>query len=712
MSSRSKKRIKKDLKNPILKAALERATQHHFHKFLKNIKDFPWEEYKDKARAIREDCLKRLPELIEQFTKEAAESGLEITRVRTSQEAQEAIERILTRHRAHLVVKAKSMVSEEIGLNRFLEKKGFEVVETDLGEWIVQLAGERPSHLTAPALHKTKEEIAELLSRKLNRTVPPDPVKITRLAREHLRETFIKADAGISGANLAIAESGTLVILSNEGNARLVTSLPPVHIALITVEKFVETLEQASVLIKVLARASSGAKLTSYVSFISGPSRTTDIEKETVIGVHGPQSVYVIILDNGRLALSDDPDFKESLYCLKCGGCLLACPVFQLVGGYNFGGPVYPGGIGLILTAITRSFPEAAPFLELCADCKKCEDYCPVRIRTGQILLKLKSFKGPDWLEKTASSFFSASRVSDRILSFLSLAQNLWEKGEFLKTLATPWTSDKSIPVIKRGKFKSRGENRRGKIYLFHGCLINFFFPEVAESASRVLAELDFEAIIPESQNCCGAPSLHAGDEKSFQKLAFRNLSSFESEKPDYILTLCPTGQGIISRNYPKVDPRFKTWASRTFLFSDFLASKNLLPRLIETPQAGTVYYHYSCHLLNELKLKDLPEKILKSLGYEKKDEGEPYACCGFCGLFSLRNPELSRGLWERKKKHLEKAPEIIVTDCPGCLFQIKSHLQKEGNTRKILHTAELIDRTLEESFSPKKTSEVKIANQ
>jgi len=256
-SLKTRRRTKKALKDVNLQTALRRASSQHNAKYLQASREIPWEEVKQKARAIREKNIGRLPELIERFSREAEKAGARVHRASVPQDAIDTILRIAREKNARLIVKSKSMVSEEVGLNKALEKDGLQVVETDLGEWIIQLAGDRPSHITAPALHLTKEKIAEVLSRRLGRTVPADAREIVRIAREEMRKHFIQADIGISGANLAVAESGTLVIVSNEGNVRLATTLPPVHIALVTVEKFVETLEEATLLVKALTVASS-----------------------------------------------------------------------------------------------------------------------------------------------------------------------------------------------------------------------------------------------------------------------------------------------------------------------------------------------------------------------------------------------------------------------------------------------------------------------
>jgi len=696
-SRKQKRKIRKALKDPNLQKALEKASSQHFQKYNSTKNKVDWDKLKDKARSIREECVKQLPQLIQKFTEEAEAAGAAVYQASTPQEALSLIEKILSQKKARLIVKSKSMVGEEIGLRSFLEEKGYKVVETDLGEWVIQLGKERPSHITAPALHKTKEEIAELLSRHLGRKVPAEPEEIVKVAREEMRRHFIEADVGISGANLAIAESGTLVIVSNEGNARLVTSLPPVHIALVTAEKFVETMEQAASLIKALVLASSGLKLTSYVSFITGPSRTTDIEKELVRGVHGPQEVHIIILDNGRLKVSQNKDLDKILYCLKCGGCMLVCPVFQSLGGHVFGGQVYPGGIGLLLTAITRSFKDAQRLLDFCSDCKKCEEFCPVGIPSADLILRLKSQRKPKLWERILSGFFKEKFLGEQAAKLLSLLQKPLKKNGYLRELPLAWAKGKSLPALNLKKGQIAPENKGKKVYLFQGCLVKFFFPGIRESVFRSLPPFGFQVVCPPDQACCGAPSLHLGQQKDVEALAKKNLKSFEKENPDFIITICPTGNSILKNLYPQLEPSSSRWSDKIFDFTEFMVKRGLLPKT-KNAYKEEIFYHYPCHYLNALKLKDEPKRMLQGLGFVLKEEEEPFACCGFCGVFSLKNPEVSAALWEKKKKKILKSEaSLIATDCPGCLFQLKSNLRLQDRALKISHTAELFAQAVEQ---------------
>ncbi len=690
---KQRKKVRQALKNQNLQKALRRASNLHYRKYAETTREVAWEKYKEAARAIREKNVAELPRLIQQFSAEAQKAGAFVHHADTPAEALKIISHILSPRKVKLIVKSKSMVSEEIGLNEFLEKEGYQVVETDLGERIIQLAKDRPSHITAPALHRTKEEIAEILSHYLGRPIPPDSQEIVRAAREEMRRHFIQADVGISGANLAIAESGTIVIVSNEGNARLVTGLPPIHIALVTTEKFVATMEEAVTLLKVLTIASSGRKTTTYISFITGPSSTTDIEKEHIIGVHGPQEVHIIILDNGRLALTESENFKAVLYCLKCGGCMLVCPVYQAVGGHVFGGPVYPGGIGTLLTAVTQSLDDASPLLRFCADCKKCEDFCPVGIPTGHFLLQLKSSLVASPAEKAISLLFQKKKLADQAAKVLAFLQKAWQKDGHLRELPFSWAKRKRLPILKIARDRTpEGKKEGPKVYLFQGCLVRYFFPEIGEAAAKALRYSGFSVVSPPEQVCCGAPSLHLGDMKAVQDLAAKNLTSFASQNPDYIITICPTGHSILKKYYPQFSRQANLWGERIFDFTAFMASRGHFPQKQGDDKRKSIYYHLSCHYGHELKLQEEPYRLLEALGYSTVQREDPPVCCGFCGVFSFRNPGLSAHLWEQKKKEiLKNRPPLIATDCPGCLFQFRASLKKENLSVPCFHTAEIL---------------------
>jgi L-lactate dehydrogenase complex protein LldF len=279
-----------------------------------------------------------------------------------------------------MAVKSKSMATEEIHLNEALEAAGITPVETDLGEYIIQLAHERPSHIIAPAIHKTKGQVAELFTRELKRPAEPDPEALTRIARAELREKFLQADIGITGANFAVADTGTVVLVTNEGNGRMVTSLPRVHVAVMGVEKVVPSMSDLMVFLAILAKSATGQKLSVYTSLVQGRRRGGELE--------GPEEFHLVLLDGGRIAQIDGP-LREALSCLRCGACLNVCPVYRQIGGHAYG-YTYPGPIGILLTAMMEGTEAVRDLAHASSLCGACADACPVRIDIPRMLIELR----------------------------------------------------------------------------------------------------------------------------------------------------------------------------------------------------------------------------------------------------------------------------------------------------------------------------------
>ncbi len=287
-----------------------------------------------------------------------------------------------------LVVKSKSLTCEEIGLNKALEEVGNTVVETDLGEFIIQQLNEKPMHILSPAIHIPKERVAKLFSHMAGREIPPKVEELVKFARKHLRGYLTRADVGVTGANAIAAETGTIFIVENEGNARFVSNTPPTHIVVAGLEKLLPTLEDCLLLVEV-ASVYAGYVAPSYVSMISGPSKTGDIEKLIVRGVHGPKELHVVLLDNGRSLMARDPTYRQALYCVKCGGCLYECPVYQLVGGYF--GDRYFGGLGALWALYASRKPDIALSIAYtCTLCGRCVKHCPLEIDTPSIVAKVR----------------------------------------------------------------------------------------------------------------------------------------------------------------------------------------------------------------------------------------------------------------------------------------------------------------------------------
>jgi L-lactate dehydrogenase complex protein LldF len=420
------------------------------------------ESLRDQARAIKERTISNLDAYLIELEDNILRIGGKVHWARTGEEACAIVLDLARKRGVRRVVKGKSMVTEEIELNEALEREGIEAVETDLGEYIVQLAHEKPSHILAPAVHKSKEDISDLFADKLGALNLKDAEQMTVVARKRLREYFCTADMGITGANFAVAETGTIVLVENEGNIRLSTTLPRIHVAVMGIEKVIPSLDDLAVFLKVLARSASGQKMSSYVSFITGPRGTGEVD--------GAEEFHLIVLDNGRTGILADEEMRESLYCLRCGACLNVCPVYQKLGGHAYGS-VYSGPIGSILTPAfaglekTRDLPFASTL------CGACREICPVRIDIPRILLKLRS----EWSEgghdrRAGSSVFE--RLAIRVWAFAMrrpfvynalfrvaafLQGPMLEDGRIKKLPWSlgGWTQNRDFPALSRESFRS-----------------------------------------------------------------------------------------------------------------------------------------------------------------------------------------------------------------------------------------------------------------
>ena len=335
---------------------------------------------RDRARAIKDAALTNLAEHIETLEASVVGNGGAVHYADDAAEARRIILDLLETRGARRIVKSKSMTTEEIHLNAALAERQISAVETDFGEYIIQVAGHRPSHLVAPAIHLRTPQVAELLSRDAGQPLPADAEQLAAYARRRLRAEFAAADAGITGGNFLVAETGTLVLVSNEGNARLTTSLPRMHIALVGIEKVIPRLADLPVFLKVLARAATGQKLSIYTSLVTGPRRPGELD--------GAEEFHLVLLDNGRSRILAGP-LRESLFCIRCGACLNACPIFRTVGGHAYGG-VYSGPIGAVLTPLYDGLAANHHLPHASSLCGACQAACPVKIAIPEMLIQLR----------------------------------------------------------------------------------------------------------------------------------------------------------------------------------------------------------------------------------------------------------------------------------------------------------------------------------
>src|SRR5213078_1276931 len=341
-----------------------------------------YQELRSHANAIKKHAIENLDYYLEEFERNVAAHGGSVIYCKDASEVADFVLGLAKQRGARLIVKSKSMTTEEVDLNERLEHHGLESVETDLGEYIIQLAHQKPYHIVAPALHMTRYDVAEIFARRLNVVNEVVIEKQTAIARAVLREKFLAADIGISGANFLVADSGAVVIIENEGNARLTTTAPKVHIAVAGIEKVIPRAQDVATFLKLLARSATGQALTVYTSFLSGPRRGEEID--------GPEEFYVALIDNGRSKLLADREKRESLHCIRCGACLNICPVYRKIGGHSFPW-VYSGPIGAIITPQFMG-PLHEPALPFASSlCGACAEVCPVKIDIPRILLLLRS---------------------------------------------------------------------------------------------------------------------------------------------------------------------------------------------------------------------------------------------------------------------------------------------------------------------------------
>jgi len=416
------------------------------------------EALRQQAAAAKRRALNRLPELLEQAEAAMQENGMQVLWAADAAEANRLVLDIAQRHEVGSVVKSKSMVTEEIGLNHVLEESEIEVVETDLGEYILQLNDEPPSHIVTPVIHKSKENIRHIFEERIQMPPTDSASEMAQYARTRLRRAFLDADMGISGGNFIIAETGTICLVTNEGNARMATSLPRIHVAVVGIEKIVETVEDYATLTQVLPRSATGQDLTVYTHMINGPRRAHEAD--------GPDHVYVILVDNGRSRIYAT-DYAEALACIRCGACLNACPVYRSTGGHAYGW-VYPGPIGAVVTPLLVGLENAKPLPHASSLCGSCKQVCPVDIDIPRMLLDLRrdlvqqgegemqwnvGLKAWAWTNSSPTRYEWSGKAAAAATRFLPTTRNL--PGPL-----GGWTKHRDFPAFAPKSFRTLWRER------------------------------------------------------------------------------------------------------------------------------------------------------------------------------------------------------------------------------------------------------------
>jgi len=466
------------LRDPILHGALRSLADNFVERrraAVSSVDD--WEGLREKARAIKDETLLHLDKYLLRFVENAERGGVVVHWARDGHEACGIVLDLVNGAEAKMVVKSKSMATEEIHLNEALESAGIEPIETDLGEWIIQLAGETPSHIVVPAIHKTKSQIADLFVEKVGIDKTGDVDVLTGTARRILRRKFAEAKVGISGVNFGVAETGTILILENEGNIRMTTGLPKTHIAVMGIEKIIPKFADLDVFLKLLPRSGTGQRLTAYQSLITGVKRNTDDE--------GPDEIHIVLLDNGRSRMLAHPVTRQSLACIRCGACLNACPVYQQVGGHAYGS-VYPGPIGAVITPQLIGISKAKQLPYASSLCGACREVCPVKIDIPELLLHLRAEiadgspanpgRKKQFGEMVAFRLYGAMWSNARLYNLGTRASRLMQRlivrdgkigkaGRFISKVIPPlgaWTAWRDAPAVAPRTFREQWKSKLG----------------------------------------------------------------------------------------------------------------------------------------------------------------------------------------------------------------------------------------------------------
>ncbi len=466
-----KENVKKALKDENLQKALQKMKVGFVARRASAVEGLPeFDALRDQARDIKNHTLQNLDLYLEKFEENVLEQGGKVHWARNSHEASQTILDICKSVDAKMVTKGKSMISEEIGLNKTLEDSGLEVVETDLGEYIIQLRNEAPSHIIAPSIHVVKEQVeADFREAHKDMGLDPDrqleePTQLVHEARHVLRQKYLDSDVGITGANFLVAETGTSIIVTNEGNGDLTQTLPKVHIVIASIEKVIPTLEDTAAVLRVLARSATGQEMSSYTTFSSGPKHDDDVD--------GPEEYHVVILDNGRSSMLGT-EYQDMLRCIRCGACMNHCPVYGAIGGHAYGW-VYPGPMGSVLTPSLIGIEEAAHLPNASTFCGRCEEVCPMRIPLPKMMRHFR--------QKEFEEGFTATPVkwAMKTYGYLAKRPKLWSlllkvqasvlynfsggKGRLSKLplWVSAWTKHRDFPAPQGSSFQSQWKKMNG----------------------------------------------------------------------------------------------------------------------------------------------------------------------------------------------------------------------------------------------------------
>ena len=704
-----------------------RATRDEQMQSLEALTGFTFDDLRTRLTQAKDRAIAEPDAHVARFRAQIEARGGRVVLAGSAAEANAYIAHLCHERGISLAVKGKSMVSEEIGLNDALAAAGVHAVETDLGEWLLQLGEDRPSHLVMPAIHKRRHQVAELFTRVLGRPFDPDDIPaMVRAARQELRAQFLAAGIGITGANALIAETGTIMLVTNEGNGRLTSSLPPVHVVTTGVEKLLPSAADAITQIRLLARSATAQPITTYTTFISAPAPGHEL--------------HIVIIDNGRRLMSVQPGLEEALRCIRCGACANVCPAYQVVGGHAFG-HVYTGPIGLVTTAFHHGLDAAEGPQSLCVSCGACATVCPVTIPLPREILLVRrlavergSRRWPHRVARLAMRLYASralvglgARIAARVLApwcggvdphdvpagraphgarFTRLPRILARTAIAQRYIG--WRTPPSIAAVPARVLAARagvppaipGSPLAGRrVAFFLQCIGDRIAPEIPLAAIELLRAAGADVRIPPAQHCCGLPAFDAGDHDNARRMAKATIAALEGN--DDIVTPAPSCVVAMLQEYeslfegqPGWQQRARVMGERVYDLIGYLTGPGRLPHgALAGGSQEAVAVHRFCQGSNMLGAGDRLERLLREVaGVEVVPLAEAEVCCGFGGSTSVRAPEIAAGILARKLANVAAAgAPVLVTDNPGCVLHLRGGVDAAGAPVRVEHVAEYL---------------------
>ncbi|WP_137289143.1 LUD domain-containing protein [Natronorubrum halophilum] len=684
-----------------------------------------YDAYKDRARAIKEDAIERLPELIEAVRETVEANGGTVYVASDAADANRYVRELARERAAETVVKSKSMTTEEIDLNEHLEAEGCAVWETDLGEFVLQVADETPSHLVAPAIHQSREEIATLFNERFEPEEPLETAQeLTEFAREYLGERIEEADMGVTGANFVTADTGTIALVTSEGNARKTVAVPDTHVAVAGVEKIIPTFEDLQPFVELIARSGTGQDITSYVSLFSPPVSTPPVDfddDEPIVDDPNDRNFHLVLLDNGRMAMRDDDQLRETLYCIRCSACANSCANFQSVGGHVFGGETYSGGIATGWEAGVHGQESADEFNDLCTGCSRCVNQCPVKIDIPWIntVVRDRRNRGAD---EGQLDFLVEGLTPDEEPAGLDLQKRFFGNFATLAKLGSAtapvsnWMANtppsrllmervlgidrrRELPTFERETFVEWFRNRdvpRPVDAEYHAVVYpdlytNHVRTDRGKATVRTLEALGVAVEVPEVASSGRAP-LSQGMIATAEDHAHEVSADLDPylEAGYDVVVIEPSDLAMFRGEYERLleESRYESLAERSYEVFEYvygLLENGTDPTPLRGGDAARgvgsdIAYHSHCQQ-RTLELEAYTTAVLDQLGYDVVTS--EVECCGMAGSFGYKSEyyELSMDVGDRLGEQFETsdtADRTVVASGTSCLEQLDALLSRQ----------------------------------